>query len=182
GADTEAQISISLEEAIQGGSRQITLSDPETGKRSNLTIRIPKGVRSGQRIRLAGRGHAGADGGEAGDLYLRIEVEPDPRFRVEGADLHTPLPVSPWEAALGTDATVDTPEGGVRVRVPAGSSTGRKIRLRRRGLPQPGDERGDLYAEVRIVIPGTLSDRERELFQELAHASQFKAREEAVEG
>jgi curved DNA-binding protein len=115
-------------------------------------------------------------GGPAGDLYLKIEVESDPRFRVEGSDLHTAVPVAPWEAALGGDAEVQTLDGTVRVKIPAGSSSGRRIRLRGRGLPQSGGEKGDLLAEIRIMVPEKLSDRERELFESLAEASSFRAR------
>jgi curved DNA-binding protein len=175
GGDSEATLSISLEEAVRGGKREITLSDPNTGQRRTLSVKIPEGVRAGQRIRLAGQGQPGM-GGPAGDLYLKIEVESDPRFRVEGSDLHTAVPVSPWEAALGGDAEVQTLDGTVRVKIPAGSSSGRKIRLRGRGLPQAGGEKGDLLAEIRIMVPEKLSDRERELFEELAEASSFRAR------
>jgi curved DNA-binding protein len=179
GADAEATITLTLEEALRGGTHQFTYADPVTGERKSVSVKVPAGVRSGQRIRLAGRGLAGSDGGERGDLYLRIEVAPDPRFRVEGSDLYTPLPVAPWEAALGTEAQVQTPEGGVRVKVPAGSSTGRKIRLRGRGLPQQGPAprgRGDLYAEIKVVVPGRLSEQERKLFEELRDTSSFQAR------
>ena len=176
GGDSEAELAISLEEAIKGGSREIALADPATGQRRSLSVKIPAGVRSGQRIRLAGQGQPGMGGGPRGDLFLKIEIEPDPRFRIEGADLQTYVPVTPWEAALGTEAEVETPEGTVRIRIPAGSSSGRKIRLRGRGLKQAGGERGDLLAEVRIVIPSHLSDRERELFEQLAESSEFTAR------
>jgi curved DNA-binding protein len=175
GGDSEATLSISLEEAVRGGKREITLSDPNTGQRKTLSVKIPEGVRAGQRIRLAGQGQPGM-GGPAGDLYLKIEIEPDPRFRVEGSDLHTAVAVAPWEAALGGDAEVQTLDGVVRVKIPAGSSSGRKIRLRGRGLPQAGGEKGDLLAEIRIMVPEKLSDRERELFEELAGASSFRAR------
>lgn len=176
GGNSEAEIAISLEDAIHGSTREIALSDPATGQRKNLSVKIPAGVREGQRIRLAGQGQPGMGGGATGDLFLRIRIEPDPRFRLEGADLHTHVPVTPWEAALGTDAEVETPEGTVRIRIPAGSSSGRKIRLRGRGLTRAGSERGDLLAEVRIVVPSELSERERELFEQLAEASEFQAR------
>jgi len=179
GSDSEAELAISLEEAIHGSTREIALSDPATGQRKNLSVKIPAGVREGQRIRLAGQGQPGMGGGARGDLFLRIRIEPDPRFRIEGADLHTHVPVAPWEAALGGDAEVETPEGTVRIRIPAGSSSGRKIRLRGRGLTRAGGERGDLLAEVRIVVPSELSDRERELYEQLAEASAFRARETA---
>jgi curved DNA-binding protein len=176
GNDTEATIALSLEEAVRGGKREITLTDPSTGQRKTLSVKIPEGVRAGQRIRLGGQGQPGMGSGPAGDLYLKIEIEPDPRFRVDGAHLHTTVAVSPWEAALGGDAEVQTLDGTVRVKIPAGSSSGRKIRLRGRGLPQAGGEKGDLLAEVRIVIPEQLSERERELFEQLAEASSFRAR------
>jgi curved DNA-binding protein len=176
GGDTEATIHLTLEEALRGGKREITLSDPNTGQRKTLSVKIPEGVRAGQRIRLGGQGQPGAGGGPAGDLYLRIEIEPDPRFRVEGSDLHTSVPVAPWEAALGGDAEVQTLDGPVRVKIPPGSSTGRKIRLRGRGLPKADGEKGDLLAEIRIVVPEKLSERERELFEQLADASSFRAR------
>ncbi|HVT56840.1 MAG TPA: DnaJ C-terminal domain-containing protein [Thermoanaerobaculia bacterium] len=182
GADVEAVLTLTLEEAIRGGSREFSFVDPNTGQRKNLQVKIPPAVRSGQRIRLAGRGLHGEDGGEPGDLFLKIEVLPDPRFRVEGSDLYAPLPVAPWEAALGGEAQVETPEGPVRVKIPAGSSSGRKIRLRGRGLARQGREaagqreRGDLFAEIRVVIPEQLSERERELFEQLAQESHFRAR------
>jgi curved DNA-binding protein len=176
GGDTEATITLSLEEAVRGGKREITLSDPNTGQRKTLSVRIPEGVRAGQRIRLAGQGQPGMNGGQAGDLYLKIEIEPDPRYKVDGANLQTTVAVTPWEAALGGDAEVQTLDGPVRVKIPAGSSTGRKIRLRGRGLPQAGGEKGDLLAEIRIVVPETLSERERELFEQLAEESSFRAR------
>jgi curved DNA-binding protein len=177
GGDSEATLSISLEEAVRGGKREIALADPNTGQRKTLSVKIPEGVRAGQRIRLAGQGQPGMGGGPAGDLYLRIEIEPDPRFRVEGSDLHTSVPVAPWEAALGGDAEVQTLDGPVRVRIPAGSSSGRRIRLRGRGLSQAGDgAKGDLLAEIRIMVPDQLSERERELFEQLAEASSFRAR------
>jgi curved DNA-binding protein len=178
GADAEATIPLTLAEAIRGGTHQFSYADPVGGERKSVSVKIPEGVRSGQRIRMAGRGLGGSDGGERGDLYLRIEVAPDPRFRVDGSDLYTPLAVTPWEAALGAEAEVETPEGSVLVKVPAGSSTGRKIRLRGRGLPRPRSqrERGDLYAEIKVVVPESLSDRERELFEQLRDASGFQAR------
>jgi curved DNA-binding protein len=176
GADSEATITISFEEAVQGGKREITIADPATGQRRTLSVKIPEGVRPGQRIRLSGQGQPGMNGGAAGDLYLKIEIESDSRFRVVGSDIHTTVAVAPWEAALGGEAEVTTPGGPVRVRIPAGSSSGRKIRLRGRGLSQSGGGKGDLIAEIRILVPEQLSDRERELFEQLAEASSFRAR------
>lgn len=176
GSDAEAQLALSLEEAANGVAREITLTDG-TGERKTLSVKIPAGVKPGQRIRLSGQGGPGLGGGAAGDLYLKVEIEPHPRFRLDGTDLHTTLAVSPWEAALGSEAEVPTLNGGVRVRIPPASSSGRKIRLRGKGFPAGGGERGDLYAEIRIVLPEELSGRERELFQQLAAASEFRPRE-----
>ncbi|HEY9420699.1 MAG TPA: J domain-containing protein, partial [Thermoanaerobaculia bacterium] len=175
--DTEATLTISVAEAVRGGTREIAIADPTTGQRKTLSVRIPEGVRAGQKIRLAGQGNAGFGG--AGDLLLKIEIAPDPRYKVEGSDLHTHVPVSPAEAALGGEAEVETPTGPVRLRIPAGSSSGRKIRLRGRGLSQSGGGKGDLLAEIRIVVPENLTDRERELYEQLAEASAFRARETA---
>lgn len=173
GSDAEAPLAITLEEAVHGGQRELALSDG-SGQRKNLSVRIPAGVRAGQKIRLAGRGNPGMGSGAAGDLFLKIEIQPHPRFRVDGADLLAHLPVAPWEAALGADAEVETLDGPVRVKVPAGSSSGRKIRLRGRGLPRAGGEKGDLLAEIRIVVSDALTDRERELYEELAKLQQDK--------
>ena len=171
GGNTEATLPLALEEAVQGGQREISITDPNTGQRRTLSVRIPAGVRSGQKIRLAGQGGAGFGGRAAGDLLLKVEIQPDARFRVEGSDILTTVAVSPWEAALGGEAEVETPTGPVRVKVPPGSSSGRKIRLRGRGLAQAGGEKGDLLAEIRIVVPERLSERERELYEQLAAAA-----------
>lgn len=170
GADSEAQLEITPEEAVHGGSRDLSLLDPETGQRSSVKVRIPAGVRSGQKIRLSGKGGSGGDGGPAGDLYLKIEVQPG-RYRIVGTDLVSTVSVYPWLAALGGEAEVETPDGEKRIRIPPGTSSGRKIRLRGRGLPLAGGERGDLLAEVRIKVPDPLTDRQRELFEELARES-----------
>jgi curved DNA-binding protein len=167
GPDAEARLELTLEEAARGGERSMSLRDPSTGRETTVRFRIPAGVRSGQRIRLAGKGSPGAGGGPAGDLYLLVEVLPHPRFRLDGNHLHTTMTLSPAQAALGTTASVETPDGSVRLRVPAGSSSGRKIRLRGRGYPSPGGPAGDLLVEIRIAVPATLSPRERELYEEL---------------
>ena len=179
GGNAEATLPLTVEEAVQGGEKEIAISDPSTGQRRSLSVKIPAGVRSGQKIRLAGQGSPGL-GGAAGDLLLKVEIQPDSRFRVDGADIHTTVPVSPWEAALGGEAEVETPTGPVRVKIPAGSSSGRKIRLRGRGLSQQGGGKGDLLAEIRVVIPDQLSPRERELFEQLAAESEFRPRERAM--
>jgi curved DNA-binding protein len=176
GADREASIELLVEDAFRGGERSIALVDPSSGEQRSYNVRIPAGVRSGQRIRLAGQGGRRADG--AGDLYLRVQLAPSARFRLEEDDVHTPLPVAPWEAALGATVTLPTLDGNVRVKVPPGSSSGRKIRLKGKGYPTADAHRGDLYAELRVDIPPELSPEERELCERWATISKFHPRPE----
>jgi curved DNA-binding protein len=172
--DVEAEIVLSVEDAYAGGRRTLTLQT-EAGTRRH-DVNIPAGVTDGQRIRLAGLGMSSPDGATHGDLYLHVRIAPNNRYRLDGRDITVPLPVAPWEAALGADVTVTTPGGPVEVKVPAGSSSGRRLRLRGRGLPNPRGTAGDLYAELKIVVPKQVSDAEREAWQRLAEASSFQAR------
>jgi curved DNA-binding protein len=172
GADQEVEIELSLEDAFTGGRRRISLPGPD-GPRS-YEVDIPPGVTPGQRIRLAGQGAQGSGG--PGDLYLVVSIAPHSRFRLDGRNVTVDLPVTPWEAALGARVPVDTPGGEAKVTVPAGSSSGRRLRLRGKGLPNPKGDPGDLYAEVKIMVPRKLSDRERELFEELGRVSEFDPR------
>ncbi|WP_089721879.1 DnaJ C-terminal domain-containing protein [Candidatus Entotheonella palauensis] len=176
GADREAVLSLTLEEAAHGGQREISLIDPETGQSKTYAVKVPKGIRPGQRIRLAKLGGPSMGSGPAGDLYLRVDLQPHAAFRLEGCDLYTTLTVAPWEAALGSEATLTTLDGSVRVKIPAGSSSGRQIRLKGRGFPNPPGGAGDLYAEIEIAVPKVLSDDERRLFEELAERSTFQPR------
>jgi curved DNA-binding protein len=173
GADQEAELEFTVEEAFQGGRRRITLPGAD-GPRS-YEVTIPPGVTDGQRIRLAGQGGQGA-GAPPGDLYLVARIAPHPRFRLDGRDVAVDLPVAPWEAALGAKVPVEGPGGEAKVSVPAGSSCGRRLRLRGRGMPNPKGRPGDLYAELKIMVPPRLSDRERELFEELGKVSDFDPR------
>ncbi len=174
--DHEAKISLSIEEAGRGGKRQITITDPATNRQRTLRVSIPKGIRPGQKIRLAGQGGRAPAGGVKGDLYLTVEILPHPSFRLEGSDLHTLIPVAPWEAALGGQATIRTLDGDVTVKIPPGSSSGRKVRLRGKGFPGKNGTNGDLLGEIRIMVPAVLSDRDRELFVQLAEGSEFNPR------
>jgi curved DNA-binding protein len=172
GADREAEIELSLEEAAHGGRRRISLADGR-----DLEVNIPPGVRDGQRIRLAGEGDPGAGGGPTGDLFLRVRIRRHPTFRLDGRDLYVDLPVAPWEAALGAEVETPTLDGTARVKVPQGSSCGRRLRLRGQGFPGSGGAPdGDLYAVVKIMVPKRPSKRERELFEQLAEASKFDPR------
>ena len=171
GRDLEALLELSLEDALAGGRRRLTLDGRE------VNVNFPAGVRDGQLIRVAGRGGDGREGGPPGDLFLRVVLKPHPRFRRRGDhDLDVELPITPSQAALGATVVVPTPTGSAQVRVPAGSSSGRRLRLRGRGLPKRGGESGDLHALVKIVVPNELSDRERELYEQLAEGSSLNER------
>jgi curved DNA-binding protein len=171
GADQEAEIQLTVEEAYQGGRRRITV-DGRT-----IEVSIPAGVTDGQRIRLGGQGGQGTSGAAAGDLYLVVRMAPHPRFRLDGRDVTVDLPLAPWEAALGTTVPIDTPGGGdAKVKVPEGTSSGKRLRLRGRGLPNPKGKPGDLFAEVRIMVPSSPSADERRLFEELGRVSTFDPR------
>jgi curved DNA-binding protein len=174
GADQEAELELTVEEAYRGGHRAVTLTGP--GGPRTFDVTIPAGVTDGQRIRLAGQGGRGGNGARAGDLYLIAAIAPHPRYRLDGRDLYVELRLAPWEAALGTTVAIDTPGGEAKVKVPAGTSSGRRLRLRGRGLPNPRGKAGDLFAEARIMVPPRPSRAERKLFEELAAESDFDAR------
>ena len=168
GANHEVAIQLPLRDAAHGGVRDLTLGDPAARQSRTIRVNFPAGVRAGQTIRIPGQGGAGHGGAPAGDLLLRVELTPDPAFRLEGRDLVTTVDVAPWEAALGGEATIRTLDGEVRVRIPAGTSSGRKIRVRGRGYPGgKGEERGDLIAELRVVIPAELGEEEKKLYERL---------------
>ncbi|MGH8902421.1 MAG: DnaJ C-terminal domain-containing protein [Egibacteraceae bacterium] len=176
GADQEAELVLSVEDAYQGERRWISMSGPD-GPRS-IEVTIPPGVIDGQRIRLAGQGGQGTGGAERGDLYLVVRIAAHPRYRVEGRDISVELRLAPWEAALGATVAVDTPGGEAKVRVPPGTSSGRRLRLRGRGMPNPRGSPGDLFAEVRIMVPPKPTREEQRLFEQLAKASTFDPRRE----
>lgn len=166
GSDVEAEIPVTLEDLLQGGRRRITLP----GGRS-LDVEIPKGMRDGGVLRLAGQGESGTGGAPPGDLYLRLRHAPHAGFRVSGDDIEMDLPLWPWQAVLGADVRVETPEGAVMLKVPQGTPAGRRLRLKGRGLPTSGGGRGDLHAVVRIEVPERPSPAEREAYESLKRAS-----------
>ena len=139
-----------------------------------LNVRIPKGIRQGQQIRLAGQGGAGAGGGEAGDLYLEVEFDPRGHYRVEGADVFLDLPVAPWEAALGATVKVPTPSGAVDLKVPPNSQAGKKLRLKGRGIPAP--QPGDLYVVLQIALPPADTDGRRRAYERMKEDFEFNPR------
>src|SRR6266542_4176014 len=168
GADVEADIMVTLEEALNGSTRTVSLRRAGSNKVESYQVKIPRGVREGQRIRLAGQGEAGVRGGKSGDLFLRVRLARHPDFAVEGSDLIHEVKIEPWRAVLGSELLVPTLEGKVRLKVPAGTQGGQRFRLRERGLPGVSGKRGDLYVEVQINVPKKLSEREREIWSELA--------------
>ena len=174
GRDYETSVSIPLEDAHHGASVKLDLADEEGGR--TLEVTIPAGVTEGQKLRLRGKGGKGRHGGTDGDIYLHITLAPHRVFRADHHDLYFDLVLAPWEAALGAEVEVPTLDGPVVLTVPPGSHSGRKLRLRGRGLATGRGGRGDLYAAVRIDVPATLTERERELFGELAKVSRFNPR------
>ena len=168
GSDVEADIMVTLEEALHGATRQVSLRRGGSKKVETYQVKIPRGVREGQRIRLAGQGEAGERGGKSGDLFLRVRLARHPDFIVEGADLIHEVRIAPWQAVLGDQLVVPTLEGNARLKVPPGTQGGQRFRLRGCGLPGVSGSRGDLYVVVQIAIPKKLSDREREIWEQLA--------------
>jgi curved DNA-binding protein len=181
GEDHHAKVLIDLEDAFNGASRSITLRAPEAApggqvvmKERTLNVRIPKGVREGQRIRLAGQGAPGMGGGQRGDLFLEISFRPHPLFRVDGRDIFLDLPITPWEAALGATLKVPTPGGKVDLKIPAGTGSGRKLRLKGRGIP--GKTAGDLYVIPQITVPPADNDAARELYRKMEQELSYNPR------
>ena len=182
GQDSHANIQISLEEAYHGGARRVTLQIPQVDADGHMVLRehpieftVPRGVRAGQRIRLAGQGGPGMGKGQPGDLYLEVEFLPHPHYRVDKHDVYLDLPVAPWEAALGAVIEVPTPSGTVELTVPAGSAQGRKLRLKGRGIP--GKTPGDFYFVLKIAVPPAESEAEKTLYRNMAQTfASFKPR------
>jgi len=202
GQDVEAQLELSLEDAHRGTRRTLQMEVAEAcptcngsgvvgdktcqtcggagqvSKSKSIEVNIPPGVREGSTVRLAGQGGLGANGTQPGDLYLHIRLRPHPLFTVRGDDLETELPITPWEAALGTRVEVPTIDGQVDMTIPAGAQTGQKLRLRGQGLNKRGGGRGDEYVRLKIVVPKKITPEERRLYEELRNTSRFDPRKE----
>ncbi len=183
GADQETTIRITLQDAFHGGVRPIALQSQSIGANGQVEVRekrydikIPPGILPGKKIRLTGQGAPGIGGAPSGDLYLKVEIEPDPVFKLKGRDLYVEVPVSPWEAVLGTEVPVATISGSVNLKIPPGTQSGQKLRLRGKGMPNPKGTAGDLYVTVAIRVPVNPSPREKELFEELKKVSDFNPR------
>ena len=177
GSDVEADIMVTLEEALHGSTRQVSLRRAGSTKTETYQVKIPRGVREGQRIRLAGQGEASERGGKSGDLFLRVRLARHPDFSVEGSDLVHEVKIAPWQAVLGDQLIVPTLEGTARLKLPSGTQGGQRFRLRERGLPGVSGQRGDLYVVVQIALPKKLTEREREIWEQLArlHGSEKSA-------
>jgi len=173
GTDQNARIQIDLEDAFRGGDQLISLNMPEidaggrlVSKIRTLNVKIPKGIKAGQRIRLAGQGMPGGQGGASGDLYLEIDFKQHRLFQAKGHDIYLELPVTPWEAALGACVSVPTLGGKVELKIPSGSQTGKQLRLKGRGLP--GNPAGDQYVILKIVTPPAETEAAKKLYEQMA--------------
>ena len=181
GMDSHARVQIDLEDAYHGGQRMLTLKHSELNtegrpalKERTLNVRIPKGVRQGQQIRLAKQGGAGVGEGDNGDLYLEIEFARHPLYHVEGKDVYLDLPVTPWEAALGATIKTPTPAGVVDLKVPANSASGSKMRLKGRGIP--AQQPGDLYVVLQVALPPADNESAQQAYREFQQAVDFNPR------
>lgn len=168
GNDVEADLLVTLEEALHGTKKKISFRRNGSPKVETYEVRIPKGVREGQRIRLAGQGEAGARRDLAGDLYLRVRFAQHPDYRIDGNDLISELEIPAWKAVLGCEMDVSTPDGNVRLKVPAGTQPGRKFRLKGRGLPTGPDTRGDFFVQLDVSLPSKLSHEERQHWEAIS--------------
>jgi len=181
GQDHHAKVMVDLEDAFHAATRSISLQSPELDEHGQmrlinrtLKVKIPRGIKEGQQIRLTGQGSPGMGRGVKGDLYLEIHFKPHRLYRAEGRDLHMQLPVAPWEAALGATVKAPTPVGNVDLKIPAGSNSGSKLRLKGRGIP--GNPVGDIYVTLSVVVPPADSEQARLLYKEMANKLAFNPR------
>lgn len=186
GRSQEAEIAITLQDAYYGATRTISLQSEGRDafgraktEVKNYKVKIPQGIADGSVIRLAGQGERGEGGGPAGDLLLRVKIAADSNFHLEGKDLHTTIPITPWEAVLGAKIPIETMSGSVTLSVPRGSRNGSRLRLRGKGMPSPKGEAGDLIIKLEIAVPKRLTREEERLFRELAKVSRFCPRLES---
>lgn len=183
GQDLETEVTVTLEDVYRGTTKSINLQVQTADQYGQVVpenkhydVKIPPGTQDGTKIRLSGEGGNGIGGGQAGDLFLKIRLAPHPIFKVKGYDLEAELPVTPWEAALGAEVKAPTLDGRVTVNIPAGIESGKKLRLKGKGLPKKGGEKGDEYLQIKIVVPKNLSAEEREAFEKLSKVSKFNPR------
>lgn len=175
GDNVETEINTTIEEAFYGAEKKICLRTPD-GKVKTLSVKIPEGILNGEKIRLIGQGKPGENGGKSGDLFIKINIENDSRFKLQGYDLYTDLCLTPWEAALGTRANVKTIDDETKVYIPQGIQSGEKIKIPGKGYKIGSGTRGDLVAEVKVMVPKQLTKEERTMFEKLNEISNFNPR------
>jgi curved DNA-binding protein len=179
GRDIEGDILVTLEEAMHGSVRTVNVRRPvgRSVKTETCQVKIPPGVAEGQKLRLAGRGSPGEGGGAAGDLYLRVRLAKHPDFEVADHNLIHEAELAPWEAVLGAEISVPAPDGRVNIKIPPGTQSGQKLRVRGRGLPARNGPRGDLFVVIHVAVPAKISDAEKKLWEQLARESRFRPRD-----
>lgn len=175
GEDIETEITVKLEEAFNGSEKKISLKTVE-GKMKKFTVKVPEGMRNGEKIRLLGQGRLGENGGKNGDLFIKINIDNNEKFKLLGYNLYTDLLITPWEAALGTRTNLQTLEGETTIYIPQGMQSGEKIKIPNKGYKDGNGGRGDLIAEVKIMIPKKLTQEEEKLFNKLKDVSKFNPR------
>ena len=189
GEDYEVNAPLTLEQIYAGGEIEVRVELPEQDRHGmvrriqrSFRVTLPKGAADGHRLRLAGKGGAGLNGGKPGDLYVKLALQPHPLYRVSGRDLYLDVPLAPWEAVLGATVQIPTLGGMVELKIKPGTTAGQRLRLAERGLPAPDSKAGDLYALMQIEVPATVSARERSLFEQLAEVSGFNPRRRFTAG
>ena len=175
GENIETEINTTIEEAFYGTDKKISLRTNE-GKIKTISVKIPEGILNGEKVRLIGQGKQGENGGKNGDLYLKINIENDSRFKLQGYDLYTDLYLTPWEAALGTRANIKTIDDETKVYIPQGTQSGEKVRIPGKGYKKASGTRGDLVAEIKVMVPKQLTKEERNMFEKLNEISNFNPR------
>lgn len=175
GENIDTQISLNLEEAYYGINKKISLRAVD-GKMKTFSVDVPSGIRSGEKIRLIGQGKQGKNGGKNGDLFIKVNIEDSKKYKLQGYDIYTDLFLTPWEAALGTRVTINSIDDSSNIYIPQGISSGERVRIPQKGYKDGKGGRGDLIAEVKIVVPKKLSETETELYQKLKDVSKFEPR------
>lgn len=175
GENIETEINTTIEEAFYGADKKISLRTND-GKIKTISVKIPEGILNGEKVRLIGQGKKGENGGKNGDLYLKINIENDSKFKLQGYDLYTDLYLTPWEAALGTRANIKTIDDETKVYIPQGTQSGEKVRIPGKGYKKASGTRGDLVAEIKVMVPKQLTKEEKNMFEKLNEISNFNPR------
>ena len=175
GENVETEINTTIQEAFYGLNKKISIKNSE-GKGKTITVTIPEGIQNGEKIRLIGQGKEGKNGGKNGDLFIKINIEPDKKFKLKGCDVYTDLLLTPWEAALGAKANIQTIDDETNIYIPQGIQRGEKIRIPGKGYKIGNGKRGDLVAEVKVMVPKVLTDEEKSIFEKLNKISNFNPR------